>query len=255
MIWEELNSGQVDRLDKSIPVIVNLSATEQHGPHLPLGTDRMIGDHFCRKLNERMPDRMLLLPNLSIGYSRHHMDFPGTLSLSHSTLIAQLEELAQSVFSHGFRKFIVFNSHGGNQALGQVFLEKMGHTYPDGHFIFINWFRLVTDKLRKLSESGPGGVGHAGEFETSLMLRIAPHLVDLDHVPDKMNTESFSWAEGDLLGGPEVSYYRSMYDMTSNGVYGDPRYATSAKGAEIEKVVLNRFEEIVRDVYSIPITN
>ena len=163
MIWEELNSGQVDRLDKSIPVIVNLSATEQHGPHLPLGTDRMIGDHFCRKLNERMPDRMLLLPNLSIGYSRHHMDFPGTLSLSHSTLIAQLEELAQSVFSHGFRKFIVFNSHGGNQALGQVFLEKMGHTYPDGHFIFINWFRLVTDKLRKLSESGPGGVGHAGE--------------------------------------------------------------------------------------------
>lgn len=84
MIWEELNIRQIDKVSKSLPVIINLSATEQHGTHLPLGTDRIIGDYFCRKLNDRISSKILLLPNLSIGYSRHHMDFPGTLSLNHS---------------------------------------------------------------------------------------------------------------------------------------------------------------------------
>src|SRR5690554_669652 len=98
MIWEELSSSQIGQLDKNIPVLVNLSATEQHGRHLPLGTDRMIGHHFCRKLHEKIGDRVLILPELTIGYSKHHMDFAGTLSLSHETIVAQLQEITDSVF-------------------------------------------------------------------------------------------------------------------------------------------------------------
>ena len=248
MIWEELNTRQISELDKNLPVMVNLSATEQHGNHLPLGTDRMIGDYFCRKLEERISDQILILPNLAIGYSRHHMDFSGTLSLSHETLISQLKEITDSVFSHGFTKFILFNSHGGNQALGQVYVEQMGHRYPHGHFVMINWFRLAVEKLRTLSESGPGGAGHGGEMETSLMLHIAPHLVSKEFIEDKKNTSTFPWAEGDLFGGAEASYYRSMRSMTPNGIYGDPRFASAGKGAEIEKVVLERLEEIVGDI-------
>ncbi|WP_261395139.1 creatininase family protein [Membranihabitans marinus] len=251
MIWEELSSLQLAKAGKSLPVMVNISATEQHGNHLPLGTDRIIGDYFCRKLNDRIADKVLLLPNLSIGYSRHHLGFPGTLSLSHSTLIAQLEEIVDSVFAHKFTKFILFNSHGGNQALGQVFIEKMGDKYPHGHFFMMNWFRLAVEELRKLSESGPGGIGHGGEFETSLMLRIAPHLVDENNISSMRNIPTFSWAEGDLLQGAEVSYYRSMSSMTKNGIYGDPRFATADKGAKIEKVVVTRMTEIVNDIFNI----
>lgn len=251
MIWEELTSSQMAQVDKNLPILVNLSATEQHGNHLPLGTDRIIGDYFCRKLNERMSDQILILPNLAIGYSRHHMDFSGTLSLSHETIISQLEEITESVFSHGFSKFILFNSHGGNQGLGQVFIERMGHKYPNGHFVMVSWFRLAVEKLQMISESGPGGAGHGGEFETSLMLRIAPHLVSREYIGKKKNTGTFPWAEGDLFRGGEASYYRSMRAMTSNGVFGDPRLASAEKGTEIEKVVVERLEEIVMDIWSI----
>lgn len=251
MIWEELNTRQMREVDKNLPVMVNLSATEQHGNHLPLGTDRIIGDYFCRKLEERMSNRLLLLPNLAIGYSRHHMDFPGTLSLRHETLISQLKELTDSVFTHGFSKFILFNSHGGNQALGQVYVEQMGNRFPHGHFVMISWFRLAVEKLRTLSESGPGGAGHGGEMETSLMLHIAPHLVSEELIEGKKNTSTFPWAEGDLFRGGEASYYRSMSAMTPNGIFGDPRFASAGKGAEIEKVVLERLEEIVGDISGI----
>lgn len=255
MIWEELSSDQIEKVSKSLPVIVNISATEQHGDHLPLGTDRIIGDYLCRKLDERMPEKVLILPNLAIGNSMHHMSFSGTLSLSHSTLLSQLEEITDSVFAHGFKKFILFNSHGGNQAIGQVFLEKMGDKYPQGHFFLINWFRLAVEKLKSLSISGPGGAGHGGEFETSLMMRIAPNLVNRNKISGKKNNPTFSWAEGDLFQGPEASYYRSMHSMTSNGIYGDPRFASAEKGDAIETVVMDRFEEIVNDVYDIPVSN
>jgi len=252
MIWEELSSRQLAQVDKRIPVLVNLSATEQHGNHLPLGTDRMIGNHFCQKLNVRIADQVLLLPNLALGYSRRHMDLPGTLRLSHETIIAQLEEITDSVFAHGFTKFVLFNSHGGNQGLGQVFIEKMGAKYPRGHFVMISWFRLAVDRLRQISEAGPGGAGHGGEFETSLMMHIAPDLVDIEQISDKSNTTTFPWAEGDLFQGGEASYYRSMKTMTLNGIFGDPRFASAEKGAEIERVVLDRLVEIVLDIWTIP---
>lgn len=251
MIWEEFTSFQIKDLDKHIPVLINLSATEQHGRHLPLGTDRMIGHHFCQRLNEKIGDKVLILPELAIGYSKHHMDFAGTLSLNHETILAQLKDITDAVFSHGFYKFVLFNSHGGNQGLGQVFIEKMGARYPHGHFVMFSWFRLAVERLRAISDSGPGGAGHGGEFETSLMLRIAPHLVNQEYIGEKRNKPSFRWAEGDLFGGGEASYYRSMMDMTDNGIYGDPRFASTEKGEQIENVVLDRMKEIVFDLYNL----
>ncbi|WP_236978792.1 creatininase family protein [Membranihabitans maritimus] len=249
MIWEELTSHQLGEVDKNTPVIINIAAVEQHGKHLPLGTDKMIGGYFCNKIHEKLEDKVLVLPQVSIGYSRHHMDFPGTLSQNHTTILSQLEEIADSVFFHGFTKFIFFNSHGGNQGIGQVFIEKMGDKYPDGHFVMINWFRLAVEKLKELCKSGFGGAGHGGEFETSLMLRIAPHLVSKDHITERMNSKTFDWAEGDLFQGPEAAYYRPMKEMTTNGIYGDPRYASVEKGRQIEEIVLERFESIIQDIY------
>ena len=124
MIWDQLTSPEIDALGRRIPVVLPIAATEQHGSHLPVATDRMIGAHFAHQLHLAMPDQVLILPAVGIGCSKHHMDFTGTLTLSHETFILQVEEIVQSVIHHGFSSIILLNSHGGNQGVGQVLVEK-----------------------------------------------------------------------------------------------------------------------------------
>ncbi len=250
MIWDQLTSPQLGALKRNIPVILPVSATEQHGPHLPLATDRMIGEFFCQQLDLSIPDQVLILPIVSVGYSRHHMDFPGSLSITHPTFIGQVEDILDSVVSHGFKNLIILNSHGGNLAVGQLLLEKLGAKYTDCQLVFATWWRIVADKLIELNETGRGGVGHAGEFETSLMLKIAPTLVHLDEIEGKKNLKSYEWTEGDMLRGSSASLYRSMKDMTSNGVYGETGRVSAEKGQQIIDLVVPALKGITLDLMS-----
>ncbi len=135
MIWDELTSVQLADLDKNIPVLLPLTATEQHGAHLPLATDRLIGEHFVYALNSVINDTVLILPAVRIGCSNHHMDFPGTLSLSHATFLSVVKETVGSVLSHGFCKIVLFNSHGGNQGIMNVAMEQLGYENPHAHIV------------------------------------------------------------------------------------------------------------------------
>ena len=122
MYWDQLTSPDLDQLDKSIPVILPIAATEQHGAHLPLATDRMINDHFCQELNQRIPQQVLILPIISVGCSEHHTDFAGSLTVQHTTFLNQLMDIAGCVAKYQFKNLVVLNSHGGNQSIGGTFL-------------------------------------------------------------------------------------------------------------------------------------
>ena len=176
MIWDQLTSPQIGNLDKNIPVLLPIAATEQHGPHLPLATDRMIGEHFAMKLREAIPDKVLILPTVGIGCSDHHMDFAGTLTHSHESFTQQVSEIINSVIHHGFHKIVIQNSHGGNLGVAQVILERLGFENPGCQFVSLTWWRIAAENLMDITETGLGGVGHACEFETSLMMLIAPVL-------------------------------------------------------------------------------
>lgn len=248
MIWDELTTLDFEGMDRTIPVLLIMSATEQHGPHLPLATDRLIGEHFARSLHEKMPDDILILPAMSIGCSDHHMDFFGSLTLNHGTFMNQVEDMVRSVIHHGFTNIVLLNSHGGNQAVGQVLVEKLGNTYPDVQLVMATWWKLGNTKLGLLNEGGAMSTGHAGEFETSLMLLIAPHLVREASYEKGKHSKTYPWAEGDMLHPPKVALYRSIKEMTSNGVYGDPTHASRAKGVEITEMVLENLQRIVLDL-------
>ena len=248
MIWDQLTSAQVAGLDKSIPVILPVSATEQHGPHLPLATDRLIGEHFCKVIDDAISKEVLILPSVGIGCSWHHMDFAGTLSVKHETFIMQVQEVISSVAHHGFQNFIIFNSHGGNIAIGGVALEKLGAKFPSGQVVFVTWWRLCGEKLPELNESGPGGVGHAGEFETSLMMLIAPELVRHELIEGTKNVKSYDWAEMDMIRAPKALLHRTMKEMTSNGVFGVPSAATIEKGEKITQLVTEQMVRIIKDL-------
>lgn len=247
MYWDQLISTQLDQWDRQTPVVLPIAATEQHGSHLPLATDRMIGEHFCARLNEEMPKEVLVLPSMAIGCSAHHLDFSGTLSLTHDTFLRHATDVLGCVVQHGFHKLVLFNSHGGNQGIGQVIVEQFGHRHPGCDLAFITWWRIALEELISLNETGFGGVGHAGEFETSLMLHIAPELVHMDAVGPPQNAPNVAWASGDLLRGPKVAWYKSMKALTPNGVFGDARSASAEKGAAISAAVVQRLKAILRD--------
>lgn len=251
MIWDQLTSGQLEELDRNIPVLMVLSATEQHGPHLPLATDRLIGEFFSHRLQEAVFDRLLILPPVAVGCSDHHMDFAGTLSLSHESFRRQVRDIIGSVIRHGFRKILLLNSHGGNQAIGQVLLEQLGYENPGAHVAMVTWWRIAAEQLFGITETGPGGVGHAGEFETSLMLLIAPELVVKERFYPKGNRPTFPWAEGDMLRGAGASYFRNMKAMTMNGVFGEPAAASKEKGQQIADAVVAALSRIVEDLYRV----
>lgn len=249
MIWEILTSPEIAELDRNIPVILPVAAIEQHGLHLPLSTDKMIGNHFCLQLEKQIPDRVLILPVMGIGCSEHHMDFCGSLTLKHSTFLRHAEDILNSVVHHGFKNLLILNSHGGNQGIGQVIVEHFGNRHPECRIVLATWWKIAGDSLFELNETGPGGVGHAGEFETSLMMEINPDLVRIDQIMDKQNTDNFDWAAGDLLRGPKASLYKSMKNLTPNGVFGDPGTFSPEKGRKITEIVVESLKKIILNLY------
>ena len=245
MIWDQLTSPELDQLDRSIPVVLPVAATEQHGPHLPLATDRLIGEYFCQRLHEDLPDEVLILPSMGICCSSHHLDFAGTLSIQHTTFLQQAEDILGSVVQHGFRNIVILNSHGGNQAVGQVLVERFGGAHPNVQLVLATWWKVAAQALLDITETHVGGVGHAGEFETSLMLLIDSSLVRTDKIEKGSNQPTYDWAEMDMLRAPQASLYRSMQQMTSNGVFGDPTAATAEKGKAITQAVIKELQKIV----------
>lgn len=248
MFWQELTSPDFRAIDRATPVVLPVAAIEQHGPHLPLATDRMIAEHFVAELNQRLGAGVLTLPTVAVGCSDHHMDFAGSLTLAQETFIAVCLQSLDAARRHGFRNFLVLNAHGGNQGACQVLLERFGADHPDCQIAAATWWRAASEALMPLNETGPGGVGHACEFETSLMLLISPHLVRMEAIEPQANVPTFDWAEGDLLRSPRVALFRTMKQMTPHGAYGDPSQATVAKGAQITKIVCDALSTVLRDL-------
>lgn len=249
MRWETLTTNEVAALDRDIPVVLNVAAIEQHGPHLPLETDAVIGDHFLQALEQRLGDRVLILPQVKVCCSEHHMDFAGTLSVRHETFLAYVGDILESVARHGFRNIVVFNSHGGNQAIGQVLLETFGTKHRNCRVAFLTWWRLAAKELGAIRESAFAGINHACEFETSLMLLGAPESVRTALVSGMSYVETHDWANADMILPARGALFRSMHEMSGGtGVVGDPSLATREKGQAITAAVVAQLANVVETI-------
>jgi len=246
--WEHLTSPELGAIDRDTPVLLPISAVEQHGPHLPVGTDHLIVDHLVATLDATLLDEVLILPSVAAGCSDHHLDFPGTLTLRHTTLLDHIEDVAHAVLAQGFSTLVLFNSHGGNQGIGQVALERIGYTHPAARVVFTSWWRLAGPELLELSESGPGGVGHACELETSLLLAFAPELVRQDLIPERVNSPSLSYDTSDLLRASRAAFYRRTAQQTPTGVFVLKSAATAEKGKAATTAVIHHLAALVREL-------
>ncbi len=206
-----------EALRRARVALLPVGAMEQHGPHLPLGTDWYVASHIAREVAET--DDRLLLPGVQVGVSEEHAQFWGTLTVSPDALRDQAIALARSLASHGLNRIVFVNGHGSNVAPLEEAARSLRAENVFG-FVF-NWWQSIASTLAELF---PDPTAHAGSIETSVMQAIRPELVRSDRFDEADSANQWgAYVEGVLVGFDAA-------DFTEQGNVGDPGLADQAKG-------------------------
>lgn len=232
---------EIAAMNKDIPVIVPVAAVEQHGHHLPVYTDSLLLGEVVRRTEAMLGDRALFAPLQWLGNSHHHFDFPGTLSAGPRLYLDLLRELAENVMAHGFKRIVFLNGHGGNVTPGKqaVFELRQHHRDRRDLLLLFSTYWEFSRPRETYTDLVQPEMGHACEWETSMILQLAPNLVKGDVA--KLETVPFGF-------GFEPAYRGwTTNDRTIPGHIGSPQHATSEKGerlfslfaAGVEKFLVN----------------
>lgn len=255
MLWHEMTSPEIDRLDRDLPVVVPLGSCEQHGRHLPVFVDTIQVEEIVRRIEIARGSRTIILPTLWLGASHHHLDFPGTVSLPPSAYAETIKHIARSLLHHGFRRLFFLNGHGGN-------LVPASHALTDliaqddradaATLGLATWWLLAADAMapEKHGMTTPQ-LTHACEYETSVVLAIQDDLVKLSALASDHHENTRPW-----LANPrwarKVAGFRRFHRMTSSGHMGDPQNATAAKGISILEAVSLEIVDFLDDFATWP---
>lgn len=210
-------------------VILPIGSTEQHGPHLPLGTDTYIAKRISEALATEL--KIDLVPTLSYGVSGEHTGFPGTIGIQPETLLKTVEDISKSLLKC-YQKVIIVNTHGGNTPT----LQKL----KNEKIIIVDLFHTLKGILGNLRETDMGGICHACEAETSLMLYLKPDLVKKEKITEdivKYVPQLDPQSESPLPNGWKTINY------SQSGVIGDPTKATPEKGKKIFDALIRKMSE------------
>jgi creatinine amidohydrolase len=258
--WPEIREAAKENKVLLIPV----ATLEDHGHHLPIDTDVVIAKEICERTAAAIPDRVLLLPTIEHGYSPHHMDFPGPITIGWSTFIEYLLNITKSLAAHGFNKILFLNGHGSNAPFVDIAARLTIIEHPHTHCGAISWWELtaVQKTAQDIRDSEwPGGTSHACELETSIYLAIDPDRVQMakarkDIMPDQ--TTHF-WEDLIPPRAPQPEYKSQVHMMeywsvqSQTGVQGDPTQATAEKGQELLNSAVTELIEIIIEFSSRPI--
>ena len=245
MQWQNLRRSQLDAFDRRTPVILPVAAVEQHGEHLPLACDCMQVEAIIARTDEMLDHKLLILPTQQVDCSEHHMKFSGSLTLTHETFRRAVTDVADSAIRHGFNRIFILNGHGGNQAIIAALNEQLGRQYPQVETLVGTWAAVAREKLRQYHEGGFGSVGHACEFETSLMLAIAPELIDMELAEDGGIQHRVKSMGFDMFQSGNAACYRPFERLSHNGVFGKPSFASAEKGRKLLEAAADGVRELI----------
>src|SRR5690349_11710501 len=179
LLFAEMTREELRAIAAETTVVLPLGATEQHGPHLPAGTDFFTVEHLARASAERASSEVAITvaPALPFGSSDHHLIFGATLSLRTETYYRVLTDLLRSLVTDGFRRVFLLNGHGGNHELAELAARDIALELPI-RIAAASYWTIAWDALIDLqAHRGCRLPGHAGIFETSMMLSLRPELV------------------------------------------------------------------------------
>lgn len=216
----------VEALDRDTPVLIPIAALEQHGRHLPFITDSLLTEEIVRRAHAVLQEQTLWLPLMWLGNSHHHLDFAGTVSAEPRVWIDLLAGIVENFIHHGFRRIVVVNGHGGNDVPGRQALFELRQRYRERRdvLLLLATYWNLADPVERIPELSQREMGHACEWETSMMLRLAPSLVkhhqSVPEVP---------------FGNPFLPAQRAwiMPDRSQPGHVGAPGLATPEMGERL----------------------
>ncbi len=243
MTWQEVEEILKDTDIAVVPV----GSTEQHGPALPVDNDAFIATQFAQRVAESIWDRqkVVVTPTISFGYSPHHMQFKGTITIRESTLADLIVDVCTSLEQHGFKRIILVNGHGGNSTAISNALHAMSNVVMAKIFS-VNWWDLASDTIREVATRP---VFHACDMETSVAWFLEQRVLEDKRVDEPGRSIVPGFVEPDMLAPPpKASAAFMMKYVTDSGVVGYSTKATKEKGQQIAEVVLERLEDFILKV-------
>ena len=245
MTWQDFQAADTARWIAVLP----LAATEQHGPHLPLGVDRFIAEAYLARTIALVPDDLpvTFLPVQAIGQSEEHLSFPGTLTLSATTVIRAWTEIGESVHRAGVRKLVLITSHGGNVQAMDIVARELRTRFAM-LVVTCGWHRFgYPDGIFDAQERRHGI--HAGDIETSLMRATRDDTVRMDRAENFEPATIGMANEFRWLGAFRPAGFGWMtQDLQPSGATGDTTLATADKGNAALDHGAQGFIELLQEV-------
>ena len=256
--YDELTWPEMRQAVARQPVILlPFGTVEDHGPHLPLNTDNVIVESICREVARRVPDEVLVMPLVAYGLNEHHMDFPGPVSVGMETLIELLADVAGSAAHHGFTHILIVNGHGSNAPIADLAARRVvletgticGAMSPNAAIDPA----LAEPTLSQMRRSAPGGIAHAGEYETAMMLHLRPDLVQMDQAVREEGQLTLPYFNWDHAAPSALAWQDWWSRMSESGVCGDPTVATVEFGRALFDTTVENMVRFVHAFRTIPL--
>ncbi len=227
MLLAELTWPEIQALTPDTPVVVPIAALEQHGRHMPVFTDSLLLGEVVRRAAEVLKDRVLFTPLMWLGNSEHHIDFAGTMTARPRVYLDLLTDMVENLMFHGFRRIVLLNGHGGNIVPSQqaLFEVRQRHRDREDLLLLATTYWTLGSQPKKVDPSfQQEQMGHACEWETSMMLVIRPELVkDFERVEPCDFGRGFAPASRAWI----------TKDRTADGHIGYSNLASAEKGEKL----------------------
>lgn len=247
--WPELK----DEAERGALILIPVGQTEEHGPHLPVNTDTVIAFEIAKASAEAVKGEIpvLVSPPIWASYSAREMSrWPGTIRVRPTTVLALIEDICRSFIEMGFTRLVLVNGHGHNTDI----LRLSARTVADETNVYmavVSLWSLASDVARAHRRSEIGGICHACEYETSLMLYLGRRvLMDLATKEDSIRYHS-DFFPGDTFGKGSSGVFWSTWGVqeSKTGVYGDPTVATREFGEMLARATIEKLAEFLREFY------
>ena len=246
MRFQEMTFPQLRQVARDRTVVVApIAACEQHSRHLPTITDTVLVTGVAEGVERRLPDQVLLLPTLWLGASSHHLRFGATLSADVDTHVAMLCDLVTPLLEDGYERLLILNGHGGNIDPMHLALRRLQPRFRRHILSAASYWDLADRELAALAEGRRRTMGHACEFETSMMLALRPELVQRDEIRDDPPRDDVT-LRGLFLAD-------DMWQKTDHGCVGYPERASAEKGKAFLAAAIDRTVEVVQALLKRPL--
>jgi creatinine amidohydrolase len=245
MKFHEMTAPELRLINRNeVVVVAPIAACEQHSRHLATFTDTILVTAVAEGAEARLRNQVVLLPCLWLGASSHHLPLGATLSAEVDTHIRMMRDLLQPLLEDGYRRVLVLNGHGGNIDTMHVALRGLQPRFRDRLLTAASYWELAEKELAGLAEGPRKSIGHACEFETSMMLALRPDLVRVAEIQNDPPDDPAA------LRGLFVA--DDMEQRTDHGAVGFPELATAEKGRAFLSAAIARTVEVLIAMLAVP---